>query len=143
MAQTQQAVGDLVCHLSRFSADDDLFRQASEVLDEQDPQADCNCPELADRQRFDLLVGEHHSPKALWVEATVGMSEVGPSETEYTRIAGEVAVGQLGKLVVVVGGQVVADLAELLVDDREVVDEPFGGRRDRTFVLDGPRQKTV
>ena len=55
---------------------------------------------------------------------------------EHPRVAGEVAVGQLGQLPVVVGGQVVADLAELLVDDGEVVDEPLRGRRDRPFVFD-------
>jgi len=45
--------------------------------------------------------------------------------------------------VVVVGGQVVADLAELLVDDREVVDEPFGGRGDDAFVLDRASEDAV
>jgi len=50
---------------------------------------------------------------------------------------------ELGELAVVVTGQVVADLAELLVDDREVVDEPFGRRRDRTLVLDRPGQNPV
>ena len=53
------------------------------------------------------------------------------------------AAAQLGQLAVVVRGQVVADLAELLVDDREVVDEPLGGRRDRAFVLDGPSQCAI
>ena len=50
---------------------------------------------------------------------------------------------QLGQLAVVVGRQVVADLAELLVDDREVVDEPLCSRRDRSFVLDGAGQEAI
>jgi hypothetical protein len=45
--------------------------------------------------------------------------------------------------VVVVARQVVADLTQLLVDDREVVDEPLGRWRDRAFVLDGASQQTV
>ena len=53
------------------------------------------------------------------------------------------ALGQFGELAVVVGRQVVADLPELLVDDVEVVDEPFGRRRDRTFVLDRTGQEAV
>jgi hypothetical protein len=53
------------------------------------------------------------------------------------------AIGQLGKLAVVVRGQIVADLAELLVDDVEVVDEPLSGRRDRPLVLDGTGQGAV
>jgi hypothetical protein len=40
-------------------------------------------------------------------------------------------------------GQIVADLAELLVDDVEVVDQPLGGRRDRTLRLDGAGEQPV
>jgi hypothetical protein len=71
------------------------------------------------------------------------VGQIRPAKAEYPWVPGEVTVSQLRKLVVVVAGKVVADLAELLVDDREVVDEPFGRRCDRAFVLDGPRQQTV
>ena len=90
-----------------------------------------------------LLVGADHPPQALRLEPAVRVRDVRPGEAEDPRIAREVAVGQLRKLAVVVGRQVVADLAELLVDDVEVVDEPFGRRRDRAFVLDGPREGPV
>src|SRR5665647_681551 len=60
-----------------------------------------------------------------------------------SRVTREMAFGQLGELAVVVRGQVVADLAELFVDDGKVVDEPFGGRCDRTFVLDRTGQDAV
>ena len=77
------------------------------------------------------LVGAHQAPQALGVEAAVRVRDVRPGEAEDARVAREMAVGELGQLAVVVRGQVVADLAELLVDDVEVVDEPLGGRRDR------------
>jgi hypothetical protein len=54
-----------------------------------------------------------------------------------------VTVGELGQLPVVVGRQVVADLAELLLDDMEVVDQPFRRRRDRSFVADGLGQRPI
>jgi hypothetical protein len=47
------------------------------------------------------------------------------------------------QLAVVVGRQVVADLAQLLVDDVEVVHEPLGGRRDHAAVLERPGQEAV
>ena len=50
---------------------------------------------------------------------------------------------QLGQLVVVVGGQIILDLAQLLVDDVEVVHEPFGGRRDRALFPDGTGERAV
>ena len=136
VAEAEQAVGELVGHLARRAAAHDLLGEAAKVLDEQDAKADRDRPELADRQRLDLLVGAHHAPQALGIEAAVGVGDVCPGQTEHPRVAGEVAIGQLGKLAVVVRRQVVADLAELLVDDGEVVDEPLGGRRDRAFVLD-------
>ena len=64
------------------------------------------------------------------------MRDVGPCQAHDPRIAGEVTSGQLWQLPVVVRRQVIADLTELLVDDRVVVDEPFGRRGDRALVLD-------
>ena len=39
-----------------------------------------------------------------------------------------------GKLTIESHRQIVANLAQLLIDDEEVVDEPFGGRRDPLFL---------
>ncbi len=71
------------------------------------------------------------------------MRDVGPGETKDPRVALQMAFGELGELRVVVRGQVVADLAELLVHDVEIVDKPFGGWRDPSFVLDGPGEHAV
>ena len=136
-------VGELVGHLPRRPAAHDLLGEAAEVLDEEDAEADRDRPELADRQRLDLLVGAHHAPQALRVETAVGVGDVRPGDTEDPRVAREMALRQLGQLAVVARGQVVADLAELLVDDGEVVDQPFGGRRDRAFVLDRAGEDAV
>jgi hypothetical protein len=69
--------------------------------------------------------------------------DVAPGEPEDPRIALEWAVGELRQLAVVVRRQVVADLAQLLVDDVEVVDQPFGGGRDGALILDGTREDAV
>ncbi len=135
-AQAQQAIGEQVRPLAGRPALHDLLREAAEVLDEEDPQADRDRPQLADGQRLHRLVGADHAPKALRVEAAVGVGDVRPGKPHDARVALEVAVGQLRELPVVVRGKVVADLAQLLVDDREVVDQPLGRRRDRPLVLD-------
>ena len=142
-AQTEKGVGKLISFLPRRAASHDLFRDTAQVVDEEDPEADRDRPQLTHRQRLHLLVGAHHAPQALRLKAAVGMGDVGPGETQDPRVAREVALGQLGELAVVVRGQVVADLSELLVDDVEVVDQPLGSRRDRTFFLDGPGQNAV
>ena len=142
-AEAEQIVGEIVGGLAIGAAGDDLLGESTEVLDQQDAQADGDRPQLADRQRLHLLVGAHHSTQAVGIEPAVGVGDVRPGQTEHPRVAGQVAGIQLGQLVVVVRRQVVTDLAELLVDDREVVDKPFGGRRDRAFVLDRPRQRSI
>ena len=76
------------------STEDDLFRQPSEVLDEEDAQADRDRPQLSDRQRLDLLIGEHHSTEALRIEATVRVRQVRPGEAEHPWVALEVTAGQ-------------------------------------------------
>ncbi len=142
-AEAEQAVGDLVGRLPGRAAAHDLLREAAEVVDKENPQADGDRPQLADRERLHLLVRAHHAPQALRVETAVRVRDIGPGEAQDPRVPCEMTVGQLGELAVVVRGQVVADLAELFVDDGEVVDEPLCGRRDRSFVLDRPGQDAV
>src|SRR3989475_6639832 len=48
-------------------------------------------------------------------------------------------VSQLGELAVEPGRQVIADLAQLLVHEMEVVDQPFRRRRDRPLLANGLR----
>ena len=142
-AETEQAVGELVGGLAVGPAAHDPFGESAQVLDVQDAQADGDRPELADGQRLHLLVGVDHPPQAVGIEPAVGVGDVRPRQPEHPRVAVEMAAGQLRELAVVVAREVVADLAELLVDDREVVDEPLGGRRDRAFVLDRLRQHPI
>ncbi len=142
-AEAEKAVGEVVRLLPRCPAEHNLLRDAAEVVDEEDPEADRDRPQLADGQRLDALVGPYHAPQALRFEAAIRVRDVGPGETHNPRVAREMALGQLGELAVVVRGQVVADLAELLVDDVKVVDQPFRGRRDRPFVLDRTGQDAI
>jgi hypothetical protein len=69
--------------------------------------------------------------------------DVCPGQAEDARVALEIPVGELRQLAVVVRREVVADFAQLLLDDVEVVDEPFRGRGDRSFVLDRLCQPAV
>ena len=136
VAEAEQAIGELVGDLAIRPAAHDPFGDPSQVLDEQDAQADGDRPQLAGRQRLHLLVGAHHPPQALGIEPAVGVGDVRPRQPEHAWISVEVAAGKLRELPVVVGREVVADLADLLVDDREVVDQPLGRRCDRALLPD-------
>ena len=141
--EPQKFIGDLVRQPSRCSRTDDLLCTASEILDQQDAQGDRRCPELAGRQWLHALIGANHATKTLRIESTVGMGDVCPRQAQDSWVAGQGTVGQLWKLAIVVRVQIVAYLAQLLVDDREVVDQPFSGWRHRPLVLGGAGQQAV
>ena len=65
------------------------------------------------------------------------MGDEGPGDSVDAWVPEERALGQLGQLAVEALGQVVADLAQLLVHDVEIVDQPFRRRRDGALFSDG------
>ena len=133
---SEQAVGQGVGLLARRSAADDALGRAPQVLDQHDPQRDRHRPELADRERLHALVGAHEAAERLRVEAAVGVRDERPGQAEDARIALEGPFRELGQLAIEAAREIVADLADLLLDDVEVVDQPLGGRRDGAFLAD-------
>ena len=107
------------------------------------PDAPCDRPELADRQRLNTLVGADEPPEHVRVEPAVRMRHERPGQSVDARIALERPLGQLGKLPVEAGRQIVADLTQLFIDDVEVVDQPLRGRSDRAFFPDGLRDRAI
>ena len=59
------------------------------------------------------------------------------------RIALQLAAHQLGQFPVVASGEVFADFAQLLFDDMEIIDQPFGGGRDGTLFANGLGERAV
>ncbi len=57
----------------------------------------------------------------------VGMGDIGPGEAEHPGIAGERPLGELRQLPVIARRQVIADLADLFLDEMIIVQQPFGG----------------
>ncbi len=63
------------------------------------------------------------------------MRDERPREAEDARIAGERAFCEFWQLAIVAGRQVVADLADLFLDEVIVVEQPFGGRHHAPAAL--------
>src|SRR5207248_1599137 len=53
------------------------------------------------------------------------------------------AVGKLRQLAIEAGGKIVADLAQLVVDDVKVIDEPFRCRGDGTLFPDSAADRAI
>ncbi|MDT4818208.1 hypothetical protein FQZ97_512990 [compost metagenome] len=119
----------------------DLPGEPAQVLDQDNAQRNRHCPQFTDRQRLDALVGSNEAAQDIGVEVAVRVGDKGPSHPEDSRIAREWPLRELGKLAIVAGRQVVPDLADLLLHDVIVVEQPFRGRRylGTAFQLGGVR----
>ena len=143
VGESEDGIRDRVGFLTRDAPADDDLGEATEILDEHDPQRDRHRPELADGERLDALVGAHESAERGRVQATIRVGDEGPGDPIDPRIAVERAGGELGQLPIESRRQIVPDLAQLLVHDVEVIDEPFRRRGDRPLLPDGPGHDAV
>ena len=139
----QQAIGDEIGLLALGAPVDDAAGRTTQVLDQDDAERDRDGPQLADGERLDRLVRAHEAGERLGIEATVAMGHEGPGQAKHPRIVGQRSFAEFGKLAIVTRGKVGADLADLLLHEMEVIEEPFGGGRHRPAGIDGRRNRTI
>jgi len=108
------------------AAPDHPLGQAAEVLDQDQPEHRRHGPELADPERGDRLERADEVGDPGLVELAVGVRDQRQGQGVDAGVAPDLADGELGQLGVVAAGQVLLDLAEDVLDDVEVVREPFG-----------------
>jgi hypothetical protein len=65
----------------------------------------------------------------------VAVGDEGPGKAEYPRIAGEWSLSQFRQLAIVAGGQVIPNLADLLLDQMVIIEQPFCSRDHTSAVL--------
>ena len=63
-------------------------------------------------------------------KATIGVRHQGPGDAVNAGVAGQYAFGQFGQLPVIAFRQVGEDIADLLVDDMKIIQQPFRRRGD-------------
>ena len=134
-SDAEQTVCKNVGFLARLEVPYDGFRQAAQILHQDDSQCDRYRPQLADRQRLYPLIGAHEAHQRLEIEPAVRVGNEGPGQTEDARISLEVSAGQFGELVIEAGRQIGFDLPDLFFNDMKIVEQPFGRRRDGPAAL--------
>jgi hypothetical protein len=143
LPEAEQRVRQEVRFLARRSPLHDELRDATEVLDQQDAQRDRDGPQFADHERLHMLVGLHEPAERLGLEAAVGVGDERPGEADDARVSLEEALGELRQLAIEAPRQILANFADLLVDDVEVVDQPFRGRGDRALLAYRLRERPI
>jgi hypothetical protein len=110
------------------AAVEDLVGDAPQDLDERHLQHGGPGPQLAQSERGHGLIGDEEAREAVRVEAPVAVADELQRHRVDAGAPGELARGELRQLVVVAAGQVARRLAHRGLDDREVVEQPLGGR---------------
>jgi hypothetical protein len=64
------------------------------------------------------------------------MSDERPGNPVNARVARQRSFRKLGELAIIAPGEIVADFANLLIDDMIIVDQPFSRGRDELFFAD-------
>ena len=141
--EAEQPVGEHVGLLARRPVPHDPLREPPEVLDQEDAQRDGDRPQLPDRERLHALIGVHEPPQGLGLEAAVRVRHECPGDPEDPGVTLQEPGRELGQLAVEAVRQILADLADLVVHDVEIVDQPLGRRGDRALLADRFREGAV
>src|SRR5581483_2774210 len=106
----------------------DLRGQPAKSLDQRQPQHDRNRPELADRERRDVLIGIHEAPQNVLIEPSGRVRDEVVGDDVHPRVAPPASVRQRRQLVVVLARKISTDFLDLRADDVVIVAEPLLGR---------------
>jgi hypothetical protein len=134
---------ELVGRHPRGAGMEDIVGDAPEVFEESDPKHAGPGPQLADGERREGLVGEDEAGEAVEVEVAFAVSDELEGHDVDAGRALELAGSQLRQLEIVGPRKVAEDFQLLALDQVEVVEQPFGRRRDRAALVDVLRDRPV
>ena len=103
---------------------------APDVLDEPQAQHGRHGPQLADGKRLDRLERLHEQLDVAEIDPPLRVRDERDRQLVDPGVAGERAPGQLGQLAVIAPRQAVAHLADVLLHDVVVVEQPLSRRPD-------------
>ena len=131
---TQEAIGQFVRFQPGCAAPNNPLGQSAQVLYQDHAQRNGDRPQFTDGQRLYALIGIDKTAEHVGIEPAVGVRDKGPGHPVHTRIVLQMAGRQFGQLSVIPGRQVVDNFAKLLINDVEIVHQPFG-RWSNRFVF--------
>ena len=125
--------------LTVATAGRDVGDDAAEVFEQRETHHDRDRPQLPQRERLHRLIGSDEGPQGVGVDVAVGMrNELEDQVVDARRVRGATTgVDEAGQLLAVAARQVTTCRADLLFDQRVVVDEPLCCWGDPSTTADG------
>ena len=117
-----------VGRLSGGQPRNDGFGKTAQIFDQRDAQGYSERPQLSDGERLHALIRLDKVGKLLDFECAVGMRDDRPRDSEHARITGERSFGEFRQQTIESRRQIVLDVANLFVNDMEIVEQPFRRR---------------
>ena len=139
----EHAISKNIGFHARVAAAYDALGDAPQIFHQHDAQRDSYGPEFADGQRLHALVGADEAAQDFGIETAVVVRHKRPRNPENARKALQVAGSEFRQFAVKAGRKIVANFAQLLFDDEEIIYEPFRRGSDGLFVLNGARGGAV
>ena len=120
-------------------------RNAAQVLNQGEAKHDRNRPQLAERERFDFLVGTHETADRVLVDAAVAVRNRIQRDVVHARQSRRCAALQTRQLPAVAFRKMPPCGADLLVDQIQIIEQPFAGGSNPVAALDrvGEERTTV
>ena len=100
-------------------------------------------PKFADGKRLHSLIGRDKAAQYFWVGIGYRYAPRKPTPLQTRGDSLPNDRRKLGSLLLVAGRQIVLDFAELFIHDVEIVDQPFGRRRDHALLLNRASDRPV
>ena len=132
-----QAIHPQVRQIAILPGDGQPGGDALEVFNQPQPQHDGNGPQLAQFQGCHRLVGGDEGAERSRINLRIHVRDQFEHDVVNARQSGGRAVHEAGQLPAVAPGQMPPGHLDLLFDQVEVVEQPFGGGSDAPAWIDG------
>ena len=119
----------------------DAHTDATQILDDCQPQHDRDRPQLAQLHRADALVGRHEAAQTVNIHATIAVRNGLQRDVVHPRTTGRRPVRQAREFAAVALWQVPLGGADLLFDEIEIIEQPFPGRHHPAALRGRRRQQ--
>ena len=137
------ALGPIAGQIAVAACRGDSNGDAPQILDQRQPQHQRQRPQLAQLERLDRLIGGDEAIEAGGIDAAIDMGNQLQGDAIGARKAGGRAARQTRQFAAVGRGKQPPDGADLLFDQVEIVEQPFGGRLDAAALIGRRRHEIV